>query len=105
MKKLLDNYDDIDLNMLDYNIGSRKNRNIKDHLIIIHGVINSVIRGKEDPIDIQIYDLRKAFDALWLEDCLNDIYDSASQTNQNDKLSLLYESNTLNKVAVKTAQV
>ena len=109
MKKVLDkllyvdNYDDIDQNMSDCNIGSRKNRNIKDHLLIIHGVINSVIRGKEDPIDIQIYDLIKAFDALWLEDCLNDIYDSASQTNQNDKLSLLYESNKVNKVAVKTA--
>ena len=82
MKTILDkllyneNYNDIDKNMSDSNIGSRKKHNAKDHLLIIHGVINSVIKGKEDPIDIQIYDLEKAFDALWLEDCLNDLFDS-----------------------------
>ena len=81
LKKILDkliyndNYKNIDQNMSDSNIGSRKRRNAKDHLFIIHGVINSVIRGKEDPIDLQIYDLEKAFDALWLEDCLNDLFD------------------------------
>ena len=54
MKKILDrliyvdNYDDIDKKMSDSNIGARKQRNIKDHLLIIHGVINSVIRGNEE---------------------------------------------------------
>ena len=89
--------------MSDSNIGSRKKQNAKDHLFIIHGVINSVIRGKEDPIDLQIYDLEKAFDALWLEDCLNDLFDSTSEHYHNDKLTLLYESNKVNMVAVKTA--
>ena len=109
MKKILDKliyndkYNDIDQNMSDSNIGARKKRNAKDHLLIIHGVINSVIRGKEEPVDIQIYDLEKAFDALWLEDCLNDLFDSTSKSNQNDKLTLLYEANKMNMVAVKTA--
>ena len=109
LKKILDkliyndNYKNIDQNMSDSNIGSRKRRNAKDHLFIIHGVINSVIRGKEDPIDLQIYDLEKAFDALWLEDCLNDLFDSTSEHYHNDKLTLLYESNKVNMVAVKTA--
>ena len=109
MKKILekliynDIYKDIDPNMSDCNIGSRKKRNIRDHLLIIHGVINSVIRGKEDPVDIQIYDLEKAFDALWLEDSLNDVYDNLTQENRNDKISLLYETNKVNMVAVKTA--
>ena len=88
--------------MSDSNIGSCKKRSIKDHLLIIHGVINSVVKGKEEPIDIQIYDLEKAFDALWLEDCLNDVYDSIDAENRNDKISLLYESNRINRVAVKT---
>ena len=109
LKKILDkliyheNYKDIDKNMSDSNIGSRKKRNIKDHLLIIHGVINSVVKGKEEPIDIQIYDLEKAFDALWLEDCLNDVYDNIAPENRNDKLSLLNKTNKVNMIAVKTA--
>ena len=109
MKKILDkllyadNYEGIDENMSDCNVGSRKKRNMKDHLLIIHGIINSVVNGNEECIDIQIYDLEKAFDGLWLEDCLNDIYDNTPKDNQNDKLSLLYESNKDNFVAIKTA--
>ena len=99
----LDNYKDLDQNMSDSNIGARRRRNIKDHLLIIHGVINSVIRGEEECIDIQIYDIEKAFDAMWLEDCMNDIVDTLPKDKQNDKISLLYESNKSNLVAVKTA--
>ena len=78
LDKLLyfDNFGDIDKNMSDSNIGARRNRSIKDHLFMIYGIINSVVRGKEDCVDIQIYDIEKAFDALWLIDCLNDVYDS-----------------------------
>ena len=109
MKKMLDKllyvdiYDGIDDNMSDCNVGSRKRRNVKDHLLVIHGVINSVVNGNEDCIDLQIYDLVKAFDGLWLEDCLNDIYDNTPRENKNEKISLLYESNRMNMVAVKTA--
>ena len=80
MKKILDkliyadNYGELDDKMTDCNIGARRKRNVKDHLLIIHGIINSVVKGDADCIDIQIYDLIKAFDALWLEDCLNDRY-------------------------------
>ena len=105
-KKILDKllyfdlYDDIDSNMSASNIGARKKRNIKNHLFIIYGIINSVVNGKEDPIDLQIYDIEKCFDALWLDDCLNDIYDTVSEDNHNDKLALIYESNQENLVAI-----
>ena len=108
LKKMLDklvykdNYKEVDLRMTDSNIGSRKRRNIKDHLLIIHGIINSVLRGSDDCIDIQIYDIEKAFDALWLEDCLNDIFENLPEDNRNDKISLIYESSRTNMVAVKT---
>ena len=66
LKKILDkliygdNYKDLDANMSDSNIGARRKRSIKDHLLIIHGIINSVVRGGEDCSDIQVYDLLKA---------------------------------------------
>ena len=108
LKKMLDEliyvhkYSDIDDHMSDSNVGARQKRNIKDHLLIIHGVMNSVTRGNEDCIDIQVYELEKAFDALWLEDCLNDIHDTLSEENRDNKISLIYKSNRTNMVAVKT---
>ena len=109
MKKIVDkliyvdNYGEIDKKMTDSNIGARRKRNIKDHLLIIHGLINSIVKGNEECIDIQIYDLEKAFDALWLEDCLNDLFDNLPEENRNEKIGLLYESSRTNMVAVKTA--
>ena len=94
---------DIDSSMSDSNIGARRKKNIRNHLFIIYGIMNSVVQGQDGCIDIQIYDLVQAFDALWLDDCLNDIYDSVSVENRDDKLALLYQMNTVNKVAVNTA--
>ena len=107
LKKMLDkfiyfdNYEQIDANTSDSNIGSRRNRNIKDHLLVHHGVINSVIYGNEECIDLPIYE--QAFDSLWLEDCLNDIFDTLPEENRNDKIALLHNSNQVNLIAVKTA--
>ena len=64
-----------------------------------------MVNGKEDPVDLQIYDLVKAFDSLWLDDCLNDIYDTVGESCQNDKLSLLYEANQENLVSVKSTAI
>ena len=99
----LDKFEDIDKNMSNSNIGARKGRNVKDHLFLIYGIINSVIRGNEPSIDIQIYDLEKAFDALWLEDCMIDAFDTMGKSNRDEKVALLYESNKKNLVAVNTA--
>ena len=99
----VDKYSDIDQNMSDSNIGARRGRNIKNHLFMIYGIINSVVRGNEDFVDIQIYNIENAFDGLWLEDCLNDVYDSVSPSMRDDKLALVYESNKKNMVAIKTA--
>ena len=66
-------------------------------------MINSVLNEEKNPIDIQIYDLEQAFDALWLEDCLNDVFDNLSDEERDDKIVLVYESNVSNLVAVNTA--
>ena len=96
-----DKYEYIDSNMSDSNIGGRKQRNIKNHLFIVYGVINAAI-GEKTCIDICIYDLEKAFDSLWIEDCLNDLYDTLPRDEHDDKLAMIFEANRNNLVAIKT---
>ena len=98
-----DKYDEIDKFMSDSNIGARRKKNIRNHLYVVYAIINSVVQGKSDCIDIQIYDLVQAFDSLWLEDCLNVVYDALDDNSRDDKVALLYDINKDNKVAVNTA--
>ena len=108
LRKILDKliyaecYENIDNGMSESNIGARKNRNIRDHLFILYAIINSVVKGGEDCIDIQVYDIEKAFDSLWLDESFNDLYDVLPQEKRNDSISLLYQSNITNLVAVNT---
>ena len=95
-----DKYSDLEESMSDSNIGSLKFKNIRNHLFMVYGIINDVHNGKSACIDIQIYDLVQAFDALWLEDCMNDIFDAVSKEKQDDKLALIYKSNVENLVAI-----
>ena len=53
-------------------------------------------------IDIQIYDLVQAFYALWLADCMNDLYDTIPAQQRDKKLDLMYEGNKTTVVAVNT---
>ena len=99
----LEKYPLLDANMSDSNIEARKKRNIKNHLFIIHGIINSVVNGHGGCVDLQIYDLVKAFDALWLADCMNDLWDTLPHHARDDRLGLLYECSKKNLVAVNTA--
>ena len=97
-----DLYPEMESNMSNSNIGALKNKNIHNHLFVVYGIINSVLRGESPSVDIQIFDIVQCFDALWLEDVMNDLYDSLPLSGQNDKLTLLYKSNFENRVAVKT---
>ena len=65
--------------------------------------MNDVLRSKTTCIDIQVYDLVKAFDALWLKDYLNDLWDTLPDVARDDKLGLLYETSKKNMVAINTA--
>ena len=92
-------YETIDSNMSDSNIGARKNKNIRNHIFIINGIINETLKNKKSCIDIQILDYRQCFDSMWLEESINDLYDSGVR---NPNLALIYEANKVNKVAVIT---
>ena len=74
-----DKYESIDQNMSCSNVGGRKERNIRNHLFIVYGVINSVLNNESPPVDLQFYDLKQCFDAMWLEESMNDLCDSIPQ--------------------------
>ena len=95
----IDEYKTVDDNLTDCNVGARKERNIRDNLFVVYGVINSVIQKYAKPVDIELFDISKCFDSLWLKECLNDLYE-AGITNSN--LNLIYEGNRQCFLAVNT---
>ena len=96
-----DEYETIDEALSDSNVGARKGRNIRDNVFVLNAVTNSIINGNKDAVDIQIFDVEKCFDALWVQECINDLYESGFD---NDKLPILYLENKNAKIAIKNAQ-
>ena len=78
-KKILDKltyndlYESLDSHMSDSNIGARKDNNIRNHLFIIYGIINNVNKSKDKCVEIQVFDLVKAFDSLSMENSMSDL--------------------------------
>ena len=94
-----DEYQKIDTNLSDSNVGARRNRGIRDNIFVLNAINNSVINGNEDSVDVQVFDVEKCFDALWVEECINDIYEAGLD---NDKLVLLYLENQNANISLKT---
>ena len=92
-------YETIDMNLTDCNVGSRKKRNIRDNIFVMNAIMNSSKRGIDQPCDICVYDVRKCFDSLWLEECINDLFEAGLT---NDKLCLLYYQNRTARIAINT---
>ena len=94
-------YEIIDKSMSDSQIGSRKGKNIRNHVWILNSILSDVLNTKKKKsVDIQIYDYKQCFDGLWLEECLNDMYTGGLKDN---KLNLLYNANSIVNIVVKTA--
>ena len=93
-------HDVIDDNLTDCNVGSRKRRNIRDNLFVINVISNEAKCKSNQPCDICVYDVRKCYDTLWLQECINDLWEAGFQ---DDKLVLLYLENKTAQIAVKTA--
>ena len=92
-------YEILDQNMSDSNVGGRRNKSIRNHIFIINGIINDVLNGRRDPVDIEIIDYRQCFDSMWLSESINDLFESGIQ---DDNLALIHAANAENLVAVKT---
>ena len=83
----LDKYELVDESMSDCQVGARKGRSVRNHIWILNGIICDVLSRKHNiPVNVQIFDYKQCFDALWLEECLNDMYNGGLT---DDKFALL----------------
>ena len=74
--------------MTNCNVGSRKRQNIRDNLFVRNAIANASNHNPKESTDINLYDVVYCFDSLWLNKCMNNLYD-AETTNKN--LVLLYK--------------
>ena len=95
-----DKYEVVDESMSDSNVGGRKKKSIRNHIFILNGIINEALKNKNAPVDIVIVDYKQCFDSLWLEECINDLFEAGVT---DDKPALIYKLNSVNQVAVKTS--
>ena len=93
-----DSYYTIDSNLTDGSVGARKQRSARDNIFVLSAICNSVINGSSAPIQIQVMDSEKCFDKLWLQSCVNALFDAGLT---NEKLNLLYIENKSATIAVK----
>ena len=56
------------------------------------------MNGNSPAIQLQVMDQKTCFDKLWLQFCINSLYEAG---NTNDKLNLLYIENQEAQMAVK----
>ena len=62
------NYQTIDSNMSESNIGGRKGKGCRNNIFIINGIIHDVLSSaKKKPVILQIYDYTQMFDAMNLK--------------------------------------
>ena len=95
-----DTSDVIETNMSDSQIGSRKNKNVRNHIWTVNAVITDVLSKKSKAsIDVQVVDVKQCFDGLWTEECLNDMFRAGVQ---DDNLVIMHEASKVTNVAVKT---
>ena len=90
---------DIEDNMSDSQVGTRKDKSIRNHIFVVNSIINAVNQKEVNPIDLQVYDCAKACDSLWLAECIKDLYESGVM---DDKLAMIYYGNRKNNVSIKT---
>ena len=87
-------------NMSDSQIGSRRNKSVRNHIWVLNAVITEALSKKnKPPIDVQVLDVKQCFDGLWAKECINDIYRAGVQ---DDNLALIFEASKITHFAVKT---
>ena len=65
-----DIYEKVDESMSDSQVGSRKQKSIRNHIFVLNTIRNAAVQKEIPPIDIEIYDCAKCFDSLWFCECM-----------------------------------
>ena len=81
--------------------GARRSRNIRDNIFVLNAIINSQKNTPGEARDIQVYDIDKCFDSLWLKGVVCALYEAGLQ---NNKLPLLFLENRNVQVAIKISE-
>ena len=91
--------DTLQQNISKFQNGGMKGKGVVDNLLILRGIINHAnYLGKE--LWLTFYDIeKKCFDSLWLEDCINSLWDLGVK---DDILCLIYLMNIKATVTIKT---
>ena len=93
-----DEYENVSQNMGCFQVGSKKGRNIRDHTLVLHAIINEA-RTMKLNIDVNLYDIEQCFDSIWLQEALNDLYNSGVNSRN---LNILFNGNSKTRMLVKT---
>ena len=72
----IDEFETIDKNLTDSNVGGRRGRNIRDNIFVLSAIINSIKNGSEEACDKTVYDIEKCFDALWVKEWIYTLYEN-----------------------------
>ena len=75
-----------------------KERGVVNNLFIMRALISHSLYVNQ-PLFLTFYDIEKCFDSLWLEDCINSLWENGVQ---NDNLYLIYLLNKKASITVKT---
>ena len=69
-----------------------------DNMFVINAIINFLTKSNCPPIQVQVVDIEKCFDKMWLQSTINAIYEAGID---HDQLNLLYIENKNANITVK----
>ena len=93
-------YEQVSVDMTESQIGSKKGKNVRNHVFVLNSIISDVLSSvKKPPIDLCVMDYKQMFDLEEGEICLNALYEAGVQ---DDIFALISEANESNVIAVKT---
>ena len=85
-------------NMTKFQTEGVKNKGVVDNLFVLRGLIDHSKYLKKE-LWITLYDIEKCFDSLWLEDCINSLWQCGVD---DDILYLIYLLNRKANIIVRT---